>query len=123
MRASWIDGAVAEFGRHFGFEHFALNDRGVAAARFENGASIALEYARESLCLQVRVPMAADGASLRKLLVAAHPGNRFPFPLRHERLNTMCSTRLAAAADESNTVWRPDQRTPPSRTDNRRKLR
>ena len=37
MRASWIDGAVAEFGRHFGFEHFALNDRDVAAARFENG--------------------------------------------------------------------------------------
>jgi type III secretion system chaperone SycN len=82
MRASWIDGAVAEFGRHFGFEHFALNDRDVAAARFLNGAALALEYARESLCLQVRVPMHADGASVRKLLVAAHPGNRFPYPLR-----------------------------------------
>ena len=23
MRAAWIDGAVAEFGRHFGFERFA----------------------------------------------------------------------------------------------------
>ena len=71
MRASWIDSAVEEFGRHFGFAHFALN-----------GASVAVEHARESLCLQVRVPMAADGASVRKLLVAAHPGNRFPFPLR-----------------------------------------
>ncbi len=82
MSAPWIDGAVTEFGRHFGFEHFALNERGAAAARFENGASVALEYAREALCLQVRVPMSGDGASLRKLLVAAHPGNRFPFPLR-----------------------------------------
>lgn len=82
MRAAWIDGAVAEFGRHFGFERFALNDRDVAAARFENGVSLALEYARESLCLQVRVPVTADGASVRKLLVAAHPGNRFPYPLR-----------------------------------------
>ena len=26
--------------------------------------------------------MSADGASVRKLLVAAHPGNRFPYPLR-----------------------------------------
>ena len=82
MKASWIDSAVEEFGRHFGFAHFALNERGVAAARFENGVSVAVEHARESLCLQVRVPMAADGASVRKLLVAAHPGNRFPFPLR-----------------------------------------
>ena len=82
MRAPWVDSAVVEFGRHFGFSRFALNERGVAAARFENGASVALECARDALCLQVRVPMAADGASLRKLLVAAHPGNRFPFPLR-----------------------------------------
>lgn len=82
MMASWIDSAVEGFGRHFGFAHFALNDRGAAAARFENGASVALEYAREMLCLQVRVPMSADGASVRKLLVAAHPGNRFQYPLR-----------------------------------------
>ena len=32
MRAPWVDSAVVEFGRHFGFEHFALNDRDVAAA-------------------------------------------------------------------------------------------
>ena len=82
MRAPWVDSAVVEFGRHFGFSRFALNERGVAAARFENGASVALECAHDALCLQVRVPMAADGASLRKLLVAAHPGNRFAYPLR-----------------------------------------
>lgn len=82
MNAPWIDSAVTEFGRHFGFERFALSDKGVAAANFENGASVALEYARETLCLQVRVPVSADGPTLRKLLVAAHPGNRFRFPLR-----------------------------------------
>ena len=82
MRAPWLDSAVEEFGRHFGFAHFALNDRGAAAARFENGVSLALEYAREALCLQVRVPMVAEGAALRKLLAAAHPGNRFANPLR-----------------------------------------
>ncbi len=43
MNAPWIDSAVEAFGRHFGFAHFALNERGAAAARFENGASIALE--------------------------------------------------------------------------------
>ena len=82
MSAPWVDSAVLDFGRHFGFTRFALNERGVAAARFEHGASVALESARDALCLQVRVPMSADGASVRKLLVAAHPGNRFPYPLR-----------------------------------------
>ncbi len=82
MSAPWIDSAVAEFGRHFGFSHFALNENGAAAAKFENGASVALEYARAALCLQVRVPVSADGETMRKLLVAAHPGNRFPYPLR-----------------------------------------
>ena len=82
MRAPWVESAVVEFGRHFGFTRFALNERGVAAARFENGASVALECARDALCLQVRVPMVAEGAALRKLLVAAHPGNRFAYPLR-----------------------------------------
>ena len=82
MNAPWIDEAVAAFGRHFGFNAFALNERGAAAATFENGASVAVEYARGALCLQVRVPAPPDGDTMRKLLVAAHPGNRFPYPLR-----------------------------------------
>ncbi|MBP5509546.1 MAG: hypothetical protein J6Z49_01360 [Kiritimatiellae bacterium] len=82
MNAEWIAPSVAEFGRHLGFEHFALNERGAAAATFENGVTLALEYARDALCLQVRLRIEPTGAALKKLLVASHPGNRFPFPLR-----------------------------------------
>ena len=38
MRApNWIEGVVRDFGRGAGIDDFALNDRGAAAFRFENG--------------------------------------------------------------------------------------
>ncbi len=82
MNAEWVYTAVTGFGRHFGFEHFALGERGTAAADFENGSSVAIEYAGDVVCLMVRVPMEPVAVSLKKLLVAAHPDNRYAFPLR-----------------------------------------
>ncbi|MBR0459990.1 MAG: hypothetical protein IJJ26_12190 [Victivallales bacterium] len=82
MNAEWVYAAVTGFGRHFGFERFALNDKGVAAATFENGTSLALEYSNDVLCLQVRTPINPEQATLKKLLVTSHPRNRFPFVLR-----------------------------------------
>lgn len=82
MNAEWIASSVAEFGRHLGFERFALNERGAAAATFENGVTLALEYARETFSLQIRLRIEPSAPALKKLLVASHPDNRFPFPLR-----------------------------------------
>ncbi len=80
--AAWIPPAITEFGTHFGFQNFALNEHGVAAATFENGFAVHLEYARDLLCLQIRVPITPDLPTLKKLLVAAHPDNHFSFLLR-----------------------------------------
>ncbi len=82
----WINTAVAEFGRRMGFSTLALNERGAAALRFENGIGLRLEYARESLFVSVTAPCAADDATLKKLLVTAHPRNHLGVPLRVGRL-------------------------------------
>lgn len=78
----WVDSAVSAFGKRMGFADFRLNESGVAAATFENGVNLALEYAAESLCISVRLPVSPNEPFVRKLLVAAHPENHFPFHLR-----------------------------------------
>ncbi len=78
----WIDGAILGFGRSMGIQNLTLNERGVAALTFENGFTLALEYALETFSVSVKVPVEPTSASLKKILVAAHPENRFPFRLR-----------------------------------------
>ena len=46
---SWMESLVREFGKGAGLSNFTLNDRGVAALAFENGASLRFEYAEEML--------------------------------------------------------------------------
>ena len=109
MNAEWVYAAVIEFGKHFGFEHFALNDKGAAAATFENGTSLALEYNNDTLCLQVRVPFAPGDANFKKLLVTSHPRNRFPFPLRTAFLPKSSQGLFLVKMDErdvtENSLW------------------
>lgn len=73
MTPDWLNDAVRAFGRQMGLQSFALNDRGAAGVRFENGLSLRLEYAQESLVMTMGVPTEPSDAALKRLLVAAHP--------------------------------------------------
>ena len=42
MAPGWIESVVREFGRGAGIGGFALNERGVAGFRFENGVRLHL---------------------------------------------------------------------------------
>lgn len=82
----WLQDAVGSFGRRLGLSSLTLNERGVAAVRFENGAALRLERAPGSLCVSVAFPCASDPATLARLLALAHPDNRTAFPIRAARL-------------------------------------
>lgn len=69
----WIDAAVRDFGRGAGLEAFALNERGVAALRFEDGRTLRFEYANDELAVSMSAPARNDAATARRILAAAHP--------------------------------------------------
>ena len=69
----WIEEAVRAFGRQMGLGSFALNERGAAGVRFENGVALRLEYSMESLVMTAGVAMEPRAESLRRLLTGAHP--------------------------------------------------
>ena len=69
----WIAAIVRDFGRSAGLADFALNDRGAAAAAFENGVGLRFEFAMEALYVVVTVPATPDPARARALLAYAHP--------------------------------------------------
>lgn len=69
----WIDAAVRDFGRGAGLDSFALNERGVAALRFEDGRALGFEYANEELAVSMSAPARNDAATARRILAAAHP--------------------------------------------------
>ena len=69
----WIDAIVRDFGRSAGLSDFALNDRGAAAAAFDNGVTLRFEYASDALVVAVTVPTALDAERARALLAYAHP--------------------------------------------------
>ncbi len=73
MTPDWLNDAVRAFGRQMGLSAFALNDRGAAGVRFENGLSFRLEYAQESLMVFMGVPTDPSDAVLKRLFVAVHP--------------------------------------------------
>ena len=72
MTPDWLNNTVRAFGRQLGLKEFAMNERGAAGVRFENGMSLMLEYAAEALIVSVRVPMAPSGGNLKRLLADAH---------------------------------------------------
>ena len=73
---NWIEAAVRDFGRGAGLENFALNDRGVAAVRFENGISLRFEYALGELVVAMTVPMDNSPEAARRILAYSHPDAR-----------------------------------------------
>ena len=70
---SWMESLVREFGKGAGLSNFTLNDRGVAALAFENGASLRFEYAEEMLAVEMTVPSTLDSVRAAVLLARAHP--------------------------------------------------
>lgn len=69
----WLNEAVRAFGRQMGLSSFALNERGAAGVRFENGVSLRLEYVGGALVMYAGVALAPRADLLRRLLTGAHP--------------------------------------------------
>ena len=65
----WMNAVISEFGRAAGLSGLALNERGAAALRFENGATLRLEYTGRELVMAMTVP----SADLKRLLAQSHP--------------------------------------------------
>ena len=74
----WMNAVIGDFGRAAGLDGLALNDRGAAALKFENGASLRLEYVGEELVVAMMVP----SADVKRLLSLSHPRARYGFRVR-----------------------------------------
>ena len=74
----WLNAVIGAFGRAAGIGALALNERGAAALRFENGTSLRLEYTGAELVVAVTVP----SADLKRLLSFSHPKARYGFRVR-----------------------------------------
>lgn len=74
----WLNAVIGDFGRAAGIGTLALNERGAAALRFENGTSLRLEYTGAELVVAVTVP----SADLKRLLSFSHPKARYGFRVR-----------------------------------------
>ena len=76
----WLNAVIGDFGRAAGIGALALNERGAAALRFENGTSLRLEYTGAELVVAVTVP----SADLKRLLSFSHPKARYGFRDGHK---------------------------------------
>ena len=74
----WLNAVIGDFGRAAGIGALALNERGAAALRFENGAALRLEYTGSELVLAVTVP----SADVKRLLSVSHPRARHGLRVR-----------------------------------------
>ena len=74
----WLNAVIGDFGRAAGIGALALNERGAAALRFENGTSLRLEYTGAELVVAVTVP----SADPKRLLSLSHPKARYGFRVR-----------------------------------------
>lgn len=72
MIASWIAETVRAFGRSLGLKDFALNERGAAGVRFENGHGLYLEGGDAGLMVSVGVPSDPSAETMKRLLARAH---------------------------------------------------
>lgn len=72
MIASWIAETVRAFGRSLGLKDFALNERGAAGVRFENGRGLYLEGGDAGLMVSVGVPSDPSAETIKRLLARAH---------------------------------------------------
>ena len=79
---NWIEAAVRDFGRGAGLANFALNERGVAAVRFENGISLRFEYALGELVVAMTVSAANTAETARRILTCSHSDARYGAKVR-----------------------------------------
>jgi len=79
---AWIEAVIREFGQAAGLKGLVLNERGAAVISFENGFSLRLEYAFDSLVVAMTVPVRMDAHSAARLLSYVHPAARYGFKLR-----------------------------------------
>jgi len=70
---SWVADTVHAFGKQLGLSAFALNERGAAGVRFENGRSLYLEGIEGGMMISVGLSADATGQTMRKFLTCAHP--------------------------------------------------
>ena len=74
----WMNAVIGDFGKAAGLAGLALNERGVAALKFENGAALRLEYTGDELVVAMTVP----SADIKRLLALSHPKARYGFRVR-----------------------------------------
>lgn len=74
----WMNAVIGDFGKVAGLARLALNERGVAALRFENGSALRLEYTGAELVVAMTVP----SADVKRLLSLSHPKARYGFRVR-----------------------------------------
>ena len=74
----WMNAVIGDFGRAAGLDGLALNARGAAALRFENGSALRLEYAGAELLMAMTLP----AADVKRLLALSHPKARYGFRIR-----------------------------------------
>ena len=74
----WMNAVIGDFGRAAGIGRLALNERGTASLRFENGASLRFEYTGSELVVAVTVP----SADVKRLLSLSHPKARYGLRVR-----------------------------------------
>ena len=74
----WMNAVIGDFGRAAGLNGLALNERGAAALKFEDGTALRLEYADSTLVVAMTVP----SADVKRLLSLSHPRARYAFRIR-----------------------------------------
>lgn len=95
MTPKWMTDTVASFGRLLGLTTFALNERGVAGVRFENGSTFRIEAAGERFALRLGLPLEAPTPQQAlRILAEAQPLFATPFG----RLRAVWLARTAEAA-------------------------
>ena len=78
MAPVWMNAVIRDFGRAAGADAFALNERGAAALKFENGNALRLEYTGGELVVAMTIP----SADVKRLLSLSHPRARHAFRIR-----------------------------------------
>lgn len=78
---AWLNSVVSEFGHSAGLGAFALNERGVAALKFETGMALRFEYAGGELFVAMTVPVSSGSPfgtieRFKRLLAYSHPRSR-----------------------------------------------
>ena len=99
---AWLDGAVRAFGRQMGLKNFGLGERDVAGVTFENGVSVRLEYARESLSVMAVVPCGEDASALRRFRGRVHPA-------AHPSVPALRAVRFARSGSGAYVVRLPER--------------